>query len=114
MASSVYLPDDFLSAYTHFKVDFSFITRGMDDIGEDSLFLEGFTSPSRSRSDIWQVFGEWAYGTDFDDRERKFVSTGVLDKSSYGNGPFVLRFRGHSSSNQERFFLDDITIIGCN
>jgi hypothetical protein len=114
MASSVYLPEDFLSEYTHFQVDFSFITKGLDFVGGvDSLFLEGNTVASQS-DDPWDVFGEWVYGTDFVNNERKYISTSVLDKSSYEDGPFVLRFRSHASKNQDRFYLDEITIVGCN
>lgn len=94
-----------LTAYDELTVDFTFLALSMEP-GED-FWLQVSTNGGSSYTTV----AVWASGVDFENNVRSFENV-VID------GPFSantrLRFRCDASVNNDRIFLDDVNIDGCN
>ncbi|MEL7222326.1 MAG: T9SS type A sorting domain-containing protein, partial [Bacteroidota bacterium] len=104
-ASSVMTTNDLdLSSYVDVTVEFSFITRSMEN-GEDFL-LELSTDGGATYSTV----DSWVSGTDFSNfsREFEFVTIpGALSSTTR------FRFRCDASANNDIVYIDDVIIGGC-
>ena len=94
-----------LSPYGEVTFDFSYIAVGME-VNED-FFLEISSNGGNSYTTVQQ----WIRGIDFANNER-------IDENIVISGPFtdnvVFRLRCDASINNDRIFIDDILIEGCN
>jgi len=95
-----------LSGYDELVVDFNFITIGFDNENEDfylELSLDGGTT--------FNQIEEWNLTDEFENNVRVFENLTI-------SGPFssntVLRFICDASGNNDKVYIDDIIIEGCN
>ncbi|MFT6358552.1 MAG: putative repeat protein (TIGR01451 family) [Saprospiraceae bacterium] len=94
-----------LSAYEELTVDFSYITRSMDNANED-FWLQISNNGGAS----FITVEEWNRGDEFENGQRE------SDVVTIG-GPFsantVIRFRCDASGNADWVYIDDVVISGC-
>ncbi len=94
-----------LTAYEELTVEFSYITRSMDNTNED-FWLQISSDGGASFTTV----EEWNHGDEFNNGERKNDAVVIP-------GPFSsttkLRFRCDASGNSDWIYLDDIIISGC-
>ncbi len=105
-ASSMTLNNLNTSGFDAVEVEFYFYPRGMET-GED--FWLRFNNGSS-----WTTVATWARGTDFENNGF-YVATVVLDASQYSFGPNTdFRFQCDASVNNDRIYIDAVTITGVN
>jgi len=94
-----------LSSYEYIEIDFSYITRSMDNASEDFWF-----QISNNGGQSYTTIEEWNLNDEFVNNVRYTGNVSV-------QGPFGsnirLRFRCDASTNYDWVYLDDINIIGC-
>jgi len=94
-----------LTGYDDIAVDFTYITRSMDNSNEDFWF-----QISSNGGLSYTTVEEWNLGDEFQNGVREYDQVLV-------NGPFTnsmrLRFRCDASSNADWVYIDDVTIYGC-
>lgn len=102
VSSSIYTDPFDLSGDSELRVGFSFYTVSMEN-GEDFLF-ELWDGAS------WVALGSWARGTDFDNSTR--YNTAVTVNTSQVNlaSDAQIRFRADASGNNDKVYIDDVTI----
>jgi fibronectin type 3 domain-containing protein len=104
-SSSVFSDDFALAGSTQLRVQFWFKAVSMEN-GED-FFLElsdGGTS--------WEVIGNWARGTDFNNNEFNFIEV-IVDSSSVSTlfaADNSIRFRCDASGNGDDVYIDEIRV----
>ncbi len=95
-----------LSGNTQITFEFHSYAHSMED-GED-FFIEFYNGSS------YQVIGNYARGTDFNNKEF-FTDTIVLDSGSYSfNANNRFRIRCDASGNNDRMYFDQIIVSGDN
>lgn len=94
-----------LSSYDEIRVDFTYITRSMDNANED-FWLQISTNGGSSFTTV----EEWNRGDEFENEVREFDAVTI-------QGPFTantkLRFRADASGNQDWVYIDDVLIEVC-
>ncbi len=94
-----------LASFEEVTVDFTYITRSMDNANED-FWLQISTDGGQ----FFTTVEEWNRGDEFENGVREFDAVTI-------QGPFtnntVIRFRCDASGNADWVYLDDITISGC-
>ncbi len=94
-----------LSTYNEVTVDFSYIVINFN--GTEDFWLQVSTNGGSSYTTV----KSWVRGTDFNNNERHNPSVSIA-------GPFTtntrIRFRCDASGNNDRVYIDDIVITGCN
>ena len=94
-----------LSSFEDITVDFTYITRSMDNPNED-FWLQ----ISTDGGSLFNTVEEWNLGDEFQNGVREFDNVMI-------DGPFttntVLRFRCDASGNSDWVYIDDVTISGC-
>ena len=99
-STSVITTDSFsTSGASEIRVEFSYYARSMEN-GED-FFVEVNTGSG------WQVLGNYARGTDFNNDERHNIT---LDGAISGSGSTQLRFRNDASGNSDWVYIDDVAV----
>lgn len=98
-------PFDFTD-YDFLKIDFTYITTGFNNVNQD-FWLQISTDGGLNFSTI----EEWNYTDEFDNNLREFENVSIP-------GPFsdevVLRFRCDATGNNDKVYIDDIYIEGCD
>lgn len=94
-----------LSSYDEIRVDFTYITRSMDNANED-FWLQISTNGGASYTTI----EEWNLNDEFVNEVREFDQVTIA-------GPFTsntrLRFRADASGNGDHVYIDDVLIEVC-
>ena len=94
-----------LSSFEEVTVDFTYITRSMDNANED-FWLQISTDGGQ----FYNTVEEWNLGDEFVNGVREFDAVTIA-------GPFStntrFRFRCDASSNTDWVYIDDVTISGC-
>lgn len=94
-----------LASFEEVTVDFSYITRSMDNANED-FWLQISTDGGQ----FFTTIEEWNRGDEFENGVREFDAVTI-------EGPFtnntVFRFRCDASGNADWVYIDDVTISGC-
>ena len=94
-----------LSSYDELTVDFSFVCISMES-GED-FWLQA----SVDGGSTWQTLTTWTSGVDFSNGTR--YNPSIVITGTFGSN-FRLRVRCDATANNDRVYIDDMNITGCN